>query len=391
MENDKPIQLGKVLSNPTRLLLGAALVLLLSALLAGALSIPFVYESSSMWYKAGWDKVSLRAGKILGLAAALLILIQLLLVGRFKCLDRVFGLPKLIQLHRAMAWLIIAAAALHPVCVMYADGMVSVPMQSRYWPEWVGVGLMLVLIVQFAASRWRLRLGLEYQKWLWVHRALGFVIIVLTLLHLLNVSESFSAMGFPRIAALASAGAVLVGWLWIRSGWLRARNNPCKVVSKQSMGRDCVCIELEPANRHKTSYVPGQFVFVSFHKAGFSRQAHPFTISSAPGASGALQFTIRESGDWTRGISNVVSEGGRAYIQGPFGRFGHLFLAPEKDLIMIAGGIGITPMLSMLRHMAHVGDTRFVTLIWSNRSKKDLVFSAELEEFENKLPGLTVG
>jgi predicted ferric reductase len=389
MEQDKPIQLGRVLSHSSRLAIGAGLVLLFLAMLAGALSIPYFYESPSMWYKAGLDRVSLLTGKMLGLTAALFIFTQMLLVGRFKCLDRVFGLPKLIQLHRIMAWLIIATAVLHPVCVMYSDGMLTVPMQTRYWPEWVGVGLLLVLTAQFVASRWRLRLGLEYQKWLYIHRLLGFVIMGLTLVHLLNVSESFSAMGVPRILALASAGAVLICWLWIRTGWLRARNNPCKVVRKQTMGRDCVCIELEPASGHKISYVPGQFVFVSFSMAGIPRQAHPFTISSAPIASETIQLTIRGSGDWTRGISSGVSEGDQALIQGPFGRFGHLFLAQDKDLIMIAGGIGITPMLSMLRHMAQVADARSITLIWSNRGPQDLIFMKELEELKNRLPGLT--
>ena len=55
---------------------------------------------------------------------------------------------------------------------------------------------------------------------------------------------------------------------------------------------------------------------------------------------------------------------------------------------MIAGGIGITPMLSMLRFMADHGDPRPVTVIWSNRSKADVVFVDEWDDLAAKLTGL---
>ena len=100
-----------------------------------------------------------------------------------------------------------------------------------------------------------------------------------------------------------------------------------------------------------------------------------------------LQFTIRACGDWTRKVENLQS-GDRAFIQGPFGRFGHLYTTPNRELIMIAGGIGITPMLSMLRFMADHGDPRPVTLIWSNRSKADVVYVDELDALAAKLTGL---
>jgi predicted ferric reductase len=104
-----------------------------------------------------------------------------------------------------------------------------------------------------------------------------------------------------------------------------------------------------------------------------SREPHPFTLSSTPSRPGTLQFNIRASGDWTRTVAHL-SEGDQARIQGPFGRFGHLFTTPDRELIMIAGGIGITPMLSMLRFMADHRDPRPVTLIWANRSPERVVY-----------------
>ena len=134
------------------------------------------------------------------------------------------------------------------------------------------------------------------------------------------------------------------------------------------------------------AYVPGQFVFVSFRPARVTAEPHAFTLSSTPSRPDRLQFTIRACGDWTRSLKDLAV-GDRAYIQGPFGRFGHLFADSNRPLIMIAGGIGITPMLSMLRFMADCNDTRTIVLIWSNRSREHIVFDDEMTALEAQLTG----
>lgn len=68
------------------------------------LTIPFLFESPSMFCKLGWDKTLLRAGKMVGLTAALFILLQLLLAARLKWLDCIFSLPTLYTVHRYGAY-----------------------------------------------------------------------------------------------------------------------------------------------------------------------------------------------------------------------------------------------------------------------------------------------
>ncbi len=101
-----------------RVLLPAAIVALLFLTLAGALTIPFAFESPSMWYKFGIEKISLRTGKMLGLSACLLIFLELPLAGRLKFLDRIFSLPGLIRQHRMHAWAIAILALIQPLCVL---------------------------------------------------------------------------------------------------------------------------------------------------------------------------------------------------------------------------------------------------------------------------------
>ena len=77
-------------------------------------------------------------------------------------------------------------------------------------------------------------------------------------------------------------------------------------------------------------------------------------------------------------------------MNGPFGRFSHLQLPGKIEIIMIAGGIGITPMLSMLRYMAEDDDQRKITLIWSNQTRKHIIFPDEFQKLETQLRGLRI-
>ncbi len=387
LQGNELASIGKIIPSGMRDLLAAAIVALLLLTLAGALTIPFAFESPSMWYKFGMEKVSLRTGKMLGLAACLLIFLQLPLAGRLNFLDRIFSLPGLSRQHRIHARAIAMLALIHPLCVLLPEGTLIVPLEMRYWPEWIGVGLLVFILSQFAVSQWRQSMGVAFHTWMRFHRIAGLIVTGLLVVHVLYVSESFSEDGLPRLAVAGAAAVFLLLWLWVRSAWLRVRRKPFLVSRVEPAGSDCTCVELTPATQTFFSYVPGQFSWVSFASATVVPEPHAFTLSSTPSRPGMLQFTIRACGDWTRTVGGL-SIGDRAFIQGPFGRFGHLYTHPDRELIMIAGGIGITPMLSMLRFMADHGDPRPVTLIWSNRSKADVVFVDEWDDLAAKLTGL---
>jgi len=354
--------------------------------MAGALSIPFFFESPSMWYKFGLAKTLLRSGKVVGTAAAVLLFYQLILVARLKVLDRVFSHPGLVRTHRRNAIVILLLACLHPVLILTSENSLIIPLEMRYWPEWIGVGLLTLVVIQFSSSQWRGALRIRFHRWMLFHRYLGGLILGLVILHILYVSETFSEQGFPRDAVILSAVLLALLWLWNRSGWLRARKRPFTLTRIAPEGISSVSIELSPVDKRPFRYVPGQFVIVSFQSKHISPEPHPFTLSSTPTRPEYLQVTVRTNGDWTRHVARIAV-GERVYIQGPFGRFSHVFTDPAREIIMIAGGIGITPMLSMMRFMADRRDQRAITLIWSNRSRDHMVYPGELNEFGEKLTG----
>jgi predicted ferric reductase len=112
---------------------------------------------------------------------------------------------------------------------------------------------------------------------------------------------------------------------------------------------------------------------------GLAVEEHPFSISSSPAADGALASTIRESGDFTRTIRKTAI-GAHVAIRGPFGRFSDTLHRDEDDLVFIAVGVGITPLVSMLRFMRDTGWWKSVLLIYSNRTEDNIIFSEELAD-----------
>lgn len=359
-------------------------VLLGMASAAGALMLPFFYESSSILYKFGLDKMLLRSGKMAGLVAMLLLIMQLALAGRIAFFDRIFSLPALCRTHRIGAFLLGTLALAHPILVFAPDGILMIPLESRYWPEWIGVVLLLTICAQIILSNWRSLFWRKYERWRLFHRIAGIIAVLLAGVHVLYVSDTFEADGLPRLVVFLAISAYGLLLIWTRLQNLHIFRHPFRVQHIDRAGQGAYSVTLEPASDRRFAYLPGQFAFIELDSDRLCGQAHPFTLSSTPSRPETLQLIIRECGDWTAGISSL-QPGILAWIQGPFGRFSHLLDTSEREIIMIAGGIGITPMLSMLRYMHDHQDKRHVTLIWSNRTKQHLFGAEELNTMAREL------
>lgn len=375
-----------VMADTPRRLLGFVTVIGILAIVGASLTIPFLFESSTMYYKFGTQKAILRSAKMAGLAAAALLLVQLPLAARLKWLDKIFSLPGLYRIHRINAWAISILVLVHPVLIFTAEGTWKIPLESRYWPEWLGVTLLAAVLMQIGFSQWRSCLFRAYTAWRRFHIVLAVAVFSALILHMLKVSETFELGGLPRTLTVTVAVGAGLLWIWIRTSGLRSGRTPFRVTSVTVAGIDAYTVELEPAGPFQFTHLPGQFALLSLTSPHVSREFHPFTIASTPTRPDRIRFTIRCCGDWTNRIG-ALDKGTPARILGPFGRFSHLFLKPKREIIMIAGGIGITPMLSMLRYMNDADHARRITLVWSNRTRAHLFDSDELEAIGQKLTG----
>ncbi len=214
MKHDGQVE-TTVFSPAKRIVGGTIFILLLLFLLAGACSIPFIFDSPSIRYKFGLDKVFLRTGKVLGLFAAVLLLIQFSLIARLKILDRIFEFNNLYIFHRINAVTISILALLHPLFVFAPEDINNLPWELRYWPEMIGAFLLVLIWILMATGIWRTFLEFSFDRWRIFHRAATFTAVIALFIHILFVSESFES-GLPRYLVLTAGCMYATIFVWVK-------------------------------------------------------------------------------------------------------------------------------------------------------------------------------
>ena len=332
------------------------------------------------------DSAARKVGRMLPLLGVPILALQPVLAARLKMLDQAFGLDVVYSFHKIMAMVAGSVLIAHPL-VLASAGHWNL-LTSLHAPLAISLGkvalLSLVAIVVTSLSYQALHLRLE--QWRLTHNVLAVGILILAMCHSLVVGTDLSNGCMQAIwIGLAFLAAASYGWHKVL-GPYRRKVRPFQVTQVAHESHNVLTITMAPsAGVPPISFNPGQFQFLTFFARGCRAEEHPFTISSSPAVAGSHSATIKESGDFTATIGHL-SPGDRVAVQGPFGRFSYVLRPDAHDLVFIAGGIGITPLMSMLRDMRDEGVAKSVTLFYANRTEADIVFRKELEAMEGGKP-----
>jgi predicted ferric reductase len=332
-------------------------------------------------------------GKALALVAYAILAMQFVVSARLKWIERPFGLDMVFRFHKAMAvvaaWFLIA----HPVLLATGSGsprlLVSLDLP---WYILLGKLTLLILVLMALVATFRAAIRLDFEKWRLGHNSAAAIILVLGSLHAWFAADDvrLPPMQFAWTGILALAAVAYVHHRFLAPA--KARRSAYEVAEVTPETHNVWTLRLKPpAKQRSEQRWPGQFHFLTLYRsAGLPVEEHPFTISSDPSETASLSFTIKESGDFTSTISQT-QPGDKAALRGPYGRFSYVLQPAVDDLVFIAGGIGVTPFISMLRHMRSTGADKRVLLIYGNRAERDIAFRAELAEIEmGDHPRLTV-
>jgi predicted ferric reductase len=131
-------------------------------------------------------------------------------------------------------------------------------------------------------------------------------------------------------------------------------------------------------------FAPGQFAWLSLRASPFVMREHPFSIASSAEQTRRIELSIKELGDFTATIKNI-RPGETAWLDAPFGTFGIDEHRAAAGFVFVAGGVGIAPILSMLRTLADRGDRRPLLLFYGNRVWDRVAFREELERLSQRL------
>ena len=345
----------------------------------------FPWQSGSFPEDVSWKMVS--AARMLGVLVPLLIMVQVSLVVRIPLCNALFGLPGLIRAHRILAGIIVVLALGHFLLILVSGTSPMNPISLADVPRIIGALAVILVVCGLGVAFFRESLGIAYHIWSRLHGPVMILATVLIYAHVFTVGYAFtswSARLFMIVFMVATLGAILWGKL-VRPFLIRKRTWTIRSVTQPHP--DVVDLQIIPETSRPWSYHAGQFAFLTFLTPGLSREAHPFTIASAPSSMGCLRFLIKQCGDFTTRLSDL-RPADRVLVDGPFGVFS-LFFQSEKmfsrSLVFIAGGIGITPFLAMLEALSRAKHAPPILLVWSVQKKQDLFLSEQFAGFRQSI------
>ena len=156
----------------------------------------------------------------------------------------------------------------------------------------------------------------------------------------------------------------------------------CRVLKTRQETRDTFTIELEPpAPAQAPLFAPGQFNMLYVFGVG----EVPISVSGDPRRPQTLVHTVREVGAVTRAM-RALKRGDALGVRGPFGSSWPVEEAVGRDVVIVAGGIGLAPLrpaiYSILAHRQKYGR---VVLMYGTRTPEDILFRKELERWRARL------
>ena len=323
-------------------------------------------------------------GRITGLVAVYLALIQILLLARLPAVERLVGFDRLTVWHRRNGKVCISLVVAHTVLITigYAGSdQISVPGEfSRLlssYPGMVTATIGTVLMVGVVISSLVIvRRRLPYEGWYFVHLSI-YAGIALSYLHQLPTGNEFTTNTSQAdywIALYVVTLALLVCFRLARPAWGAFRYR-LRVAEVTSEAPGVVSLHITGRHLDRLNARAGQFMLWRFLTRDRWWQAHPFSLSATPDGR-SLRLTVKNVGNFTSRIADVPP-GTAVLAEGPFGTFTAVRRTRPR-VALIAGGIGITPIRALFEELpAAPGE---LALIYRVIREEDLVFRAELEE-----------
>ncbi|MDA3797925.1 MAG: ferredoxin reductase family protein [Kiritimatiellae bacterium] len=320
-------------------------------------------------------------GKGAGLLGFSLLMLQFTLGARFHWIDQPYGLDQVMIFHKGMGIFAGALILLHPVLLALSHGSWSLFVNTS-WPINFGKAALLLLVLTIVLALFFKKIHMDYNTWRFIHKGV-ILVIILGFVHSFIVGDDIQNTGMRAYwIALFTIGILIFLFRNVYVPLFGRQRVQVSSVSRESHDTWTLAFESKNGNA-LPQHRPGQFWFLKLIRPGRSSEQHPFTISSSPIGEPPMTCTIKESGNFTETIGKTQI-GDQARIEGPFGRFS-LVNYPAKSFLFIAGGVGITPIISMLRYLHDTGDTRPAVLIYGNKKEEDILFRDELSDMPEHL------
>ncbi|MEP3590399.1 MAG: ferredoxin reductase family protein [Marinobacter sp.] len=308
-----------------------------------------------------------------GMLAFSMVLMEFILSGRFKVISNGVGMDVTMRLHQMMARTALVFALLHPFLYQGTpsggprpwDPTRELTLTTDFSALASGIAAFLLLPTLALLAIGRTQLDFKYETWRLLH-GIGALLIAVLLLHHTVSAGRYGSQPVITWVWLAmtgvAVGSLLSVYLLVP---LLQKARPWRVTSVTQLTSEQWELTVKPEGHRGFDFKAGQFVWLNVGHSPFSMKENPFSICSAPASGAEITFMIRELGDFTRTIGQV-KPGTVAYLDGPYGNLS-VEGRDEPGIALIAGGVGLAPLLSILRQLRLSGDARKVRVLYGNR------------------------
>ena len=317
----------------------------------------------------------------LGFVALGLLAVQFMLTGRIPAFAGSLGQDTVLRFHRVAGIGAAVCVFAHPAVLIAAD-----PAYAAFFDPRVNAmravsltGVLAMILALVLLSVFRARLAFKYEWWRVSHAALSVLVMLVAAAHVVMV-DHYSGLLMKKaafVAVIVAPLGLLAHARLVRP--LLVRRKPWRVDSVTRERERVWTVTLTPVGHGGLRFEAGQFAWLVFGDNPWSQREHPFTIASSAERPGELRFSVKELGDFT-GTIGSLERGGRAFVLGPAGGFTVPGGVPE--VVFIAGGIGVTPAMSLIRTAADRGTGPDLHLIYCTKTLETATFRAELERAE---------
>lgn len=368
----------KLLRNPSVILLVAYLVIVFLPLgLAYTQAVP--RESFT-------DEVS----SALAMFAFAMLLMEFLLTGRFKHISILTGIDRIMRFHQWAGRILMIILLIHPFMYVTplqpplpwdSTGQLSLGLSAATFTTGLMAWILLATLVIF--SIFRDQFCYRYETWRLAHGLGAFLIALLATHHAIEAGR-YSGYLYLKMYWFTMLGVALFALFYVYVITpIRQLRHPYRVASLKKIAFKTWELNIVPESGPAMSFVAGQFCWLTLNRSPFAITEHPFSISSCPANRASISFVIKEAGDFTNEIGSIPL-GAPAFIDGPHG---NLTITGKAGggIVLIAGGVGIAPILGILRQMCAEKDSRPIVLLYGNRIASQIVYPSELEAMKDKL------
>src|SRR5215471_10958950 len=266
--------------------------------------------------------------------------LNLVLGARLRPVETLFGgLDRMYRVHRINGQLAFLLLLAHFVLILASRATISTTTAldllgpGAGWTVFAGFLALVAMTISIVLTLF-VRLG--HEVFVYVQRSFGFIFLI-ACYHVFTTHGAKAASPALNwyMVALATLGVAAFAYRSV-FGNVLVRRHPYRVVAANRLDESVTEVVMEPLAT-PLAFTPGQFVFVNFRSLAMRQELRPFELSMEHQV-----FAFRA------GALRRLEVGADAVVEGPYGSFSHQNVPRERQ-IWIAGGIGVTPFLSMAR------------------------------------------